>query len=102
MIGIVFPPPNTSPYYQHPCTASSAYDCFMQEPYWAADRSSYLHHDVSNFSEWVAGINRVLCIAFNSELSVDNLPSSLENRSPQENRGISHFISTMLPANFAL
>ncbi|MBW0488630.1 hypothetical protein O181_028345 [Austropuccinia psidii MF-1] len=74
----------------------------MQEPYRAADRSNHLHHNGSNFSEWVSGINRVLCIAFNLELSVDNLPSSLENRSPQENRAISHFIDATLPPNFAL
>ncbi|MBW0467129.1 hypothetical protein O181_006844 [Austropuccinia psidii MF-1] len=81
---------------------SSAYDRFMQEPYRATNRSDHLHHNGSNFAEWVASINRVLCIALNTELLVDNLLSSLENRSPQENRAISHFIDAMLPPDFAL
>ncbi|MBW0479846.1 hypothetical protein O181_019561 [Austropuccinia psidii MF-1] len=37
-----------------------------------------------------------------SELSVDNSPSLLENRSAQENRAVSHFINAMLPPNFTL
>ncbi|MBW0539163.1 hypothetical protein O181_078878 [Austropuccinia psidii MF-1] len=74
----------------------------MQEPYRAADRSTHLQHDGSNFAEWVASINSVLCVALNTELSVDDLPSSLENRSPQENRAISHFIDATLPPDFSL
>ncbi|MBW0527978.1 hypothetical protein O181_067693 [Austropuccinia psidii MF-1] len=83
-------------------TASPAYDRFKQEPYRAANGSSHLQQDGSNFAKWVAGLNRVLCVAFISELLVDDLPSLLENRSPQENRAISHFISSMLPPDFAL
>ncbi|MBW0517598.1 hypothetical protein O181_057313 [Austropuccinia psidii MF-1] len=74
----------------------------MKEPYRDADRSTHLHHNGSNFTEWVASINRVLCVALNTELSVDDLPSSLENRSSQENRAISHFINATLPPDFAL
>ncbi|MBW0575459.1 hypothetical protein O181_115174 [Austropuccinia psidii MF-1] len=74
----------------------------MQEPYRAANRSSHLHHNGSNFAEWVVGINRVLFIAFNLEILVESLPSSLENCSPQENRAISHFIDATLPPDFAL
>ncbi|MBW0494788.1 hypothetical protein O181_034503 [Austropuccinia psidii MF-1] len=53
-------------------------------------------------SQWVAGLNNVLCIAFNSKLSVDDNPLLLENRSPQENRAISHFIDVTIPPDFAL
>ncbi|MBW0486830.1 hypothetical protein O181_026545 [Austropuccinia psidii MF-1] len=74
----------------------------MQEPYRAADRTNHLQQDGSNFAEWVAGLNRVLSVAFNSEHSVDDLPSLLDNRSPQENRAISHFIDATLPPDFAL
>ncbi|MBW0471929.1 hypothetical protein O181_011644 [Austropuccinia psidii MF-1] len=99
-IGTFFPPPTNTPFYQN--ARSSAYDRFMQEPYRAADRSTHLHQDGSNFAEWVASINRVLCVALNTELSVDDVPSSLENCSPQENRAISHFIDATLPPDFAL
>ncbi|MBW0521836.1 hypothetical protein O181_061551 [Austropuccinia psidii MF-1] len=37
-----------------------------------------------------------------ASLLVDDLPSSLGNRSPQENRAISHFIDATLPPDFAL
>ncbi|MBW0535354.1 hypothetical protein O181_075069 [Austropuccinia psidii MF-1] len=74
----------------------------MQEPYRAADQSSHLHGDGSNFAKWVSGLNQVLCIALNSELSVNDCPSLLENRSPQENREILHFIDATLPPNYAL
>ncbi|MBW0502834.1 hypothetical protein O181_042549 [Austropuccinia psidii MF-1] len=74
----------------------------MQEPYRAANRSTHLHYNGSNFAEWVVSINRVLCVALNTELLVDDLPSSLENCSPQENRAISHFIDATLPPDFAL
>ncbi|MBW0464015.1 hypothetical protein O181_003730 [Austropuccinia psidii MF-1] len=73
MVGIVFPP-----YYQHLRTLSSAYDRFMQEPYWAANRSSHLHHNGSSFAEWVGGINRVLCIAFNLETWWTTFPLHLK------------------------
>ncbi|MBW0537565.1 hypothetical protein O181_077280 [Austropuccinia psidii MF-1] len=74
----------------------------MQERYRAADRSTHLHHNGSNFAEWVTSINRVLCIALNTELFVDYLPSSFKKLSPQEHRAISHFINATLPPNFAL
>ncbi|MBW0485954.1 hypothetical protein O181_025669 [Austropuccinia psidii MF-1] len=90
------------PYHQQSRVAYPAYDRFMQEPYRAANRSNHLLQDGSNFSEWVAGLNRVLCAAFNSEHSVDDLPSLLDNFSLQENRAISHFIDATLPPDFAL
>ncbi|MBW0482470.1 hypothetical protein O181_022185 [Austropuccinia psidii MF-1] len=58
--------------------------------------------DGSNFAKWVAVLNRVLCVAFNSELSVNDLPLLLENRSSQENIVISHFINATLPPDFSL
>ncbi|MBW0536793.1 hypothetical protein O181_076508, partial [Austropuccinia psidii MF-1] len=96
------PPPTLSPYPQNQRAVSSEYDRFMQEPYRAADQSNHLLNDGLNFAEWVAGLNRVLCIVFHSELSVDDNPSLLENRSPQENRAISHFINAIIPPDFAL
>ncbi|MBW0481817.1 hypothetical protein O181_021532 [Austropuccinia psidii MF-1] len=66
--------PALSPYSQNPQTVSSAYEQFMQEPYRAADQSSHLQNNRSNFAKWVAGLNRVLCIALNSKLLVDNNP----------------------------
>ncbi|MBW0517472.1 hypothetical protein O181_057187 [Austropuccinia psidii MF-1] len=74
----------------------------MQEPYRASDRSSHLQGNGSSFAEWASGLNRVLCAALSSELSVDDSPSLLENCSPQENRAISHFIDATLPPDFAL
>ncbi|MBW0476559.1 hypothetical protein O181_016274 [Austropuccinia psidii MF-1] len=96
------PPPTLSPYPQNQQAVSSAYHRFMQEPYRAADRSNHLLNDGSNFAESVAGLNRVLCIVFDSELLVDDTPSLLVNRSPQENRAILHFIDATIPPNFAL
>ncbi|MBW0487678.1 hypothetical protein O181_027393 [Austropuccinia psidii MF-1] len=95
-------PPALSPYSQNPRAVSFAYDRFMQELYRAADKYNLLLNDGSNFAEWVSGLNRVLCIAFNSELSVSNNPLLLENRSPQENRAISHFINATIPPDFVL
>ncbi|MBW0586059.1 hypothetical protein O181_125774 [Austropuccinia psidii MF-1] len=95
-------PPVLSPYHRQLCVAYPAYDKFMQEPYRAADRSNHLQQDGSNFAKWVMGLNRVLCIAFNSEHPVDDLPSLLDNCSLQENRAISHFIDATLPPDFAL
>ncbi|MBW0525281.1 hypothetical protein O181_064996 [Austropuccinia psidii MF-1] len=96
------PPPALSPYHQKLCTVSSAYDCFMQEPYRVADQSNHLQSNRSNFAEWVSGLNRVLCVALNSKQSVNDCPSFLEDRSLQENRAISHFINAMLPPDFSL
>ncbi|MBW0473018.1 hypothetical protein O181_012733 [Austropuccinia psidii MF-1] len=72
------------PYPQNQQAVSSAYDQFMQEPYRAVDQSNHLLNDGSNFAEWVAGLNRVLCIVFESKLA------------------ISHFIDATIPPNFAL
>ncbi|MBW0572912.1 hypothetical protein O181_112627 [Austropuccinia psidii MF-1] len=95
------PPPAISPFSQSN-VHSSAHDRFMQEPYRAADRSSHLQGDGSDFVEWVLGLNRVLCVALSSELLVNDSPSLLENRSPQENRAISHFIDATFPPDLAL
>ncbi|MBW0578529.1 hypothetical protein O181_118244 [Austropuccinia psidii MF-1] len=96
------PPPLTLSPLQQPHVNHSVNDRFMQEPYTEANWLSSLQSDGSSFAEWVAGINRVLCIALNSEFSVDDSPSLLQNRSPQENRDISHFIDATLPPLFAL
>ncbi|MBW0484411.1 hypothetical protein O181_024126 [Austropuccinia psidii MF-1] len=96
------PPQALSLYHQNPCMVSSAYDQFMQEPYRAANQSNHLQSNRSNFSKWVLGLNRALCIALNSELSVDDCPSLLENQSPQENRAILHFIDATIPPDYAL
>ncbi|MBW0485231.1 hypothetical protein O181_024946 [Austropuccinia psidii MF-1] len=98
----ISPPPLTISPFSQPHVHSSAYDRFMQEPYRAADCSSHLQGNGSNLAKWVSGLNRVLCVALSSELSVDYLPSLLENRSPQENRAISHFIDATLAPDFAL
>ncbi|MBW0488809.1 hypothetical protein O181_028524 [Austropuccinia psidii MF-1] len=86
------PPPASSPYHLTAWLTSSTYKCFIQEPYQASDCFEPLRSDGTNFLEWVASLNWVLCIAFNSNMSVDNSPSLLNNRTPQENREISHFI----------
>ncbi|MBW0469389.1 hypothetical protein O181_009104 [Austropuccinia psidii MF-1] len=100
---MAFSPPLQAllPYSPTSWTVSSAYERFMQEPYRAADRSHHLQPNGSNFAEWVSTLNRVLCIGLNSELLVDDNPSLLENRSPQENRAISHFINATIPHDFA-
>ncbi|MBW0495860.1 hypothetical protein O181_035575 [Austropuccinia psidii MF-1] len=67
-LALSFPP------HYLPLLSASMYNRFIQEPYWAADRSSHLHHNGSNFAD---------C-------------------SPQENRAISHFIDSMLPPDFSL
>ncbi|MBW0498966.1 hypothetical protein O181_038681 [Austropuccinia psidii MF-1] len=77
-------------------STSLSFELFMKEPYCVADHFDCLQSNAGNFNEWVACLNRVLCIAFNSEMSVDDSPSL------QENRAISHFIDTSIPPNFAL
>ncbi|MBW0461370.1 hypothetical protein O181_001085 [Austropuccinia psidii MF-1] len=96
------PPPASSPYHSALQLNSSAYDRFMQEPYQAADRFDRLRSDSTNYPEWVASLNRVLCIAFNLDVSIDDSPSLLDNQTPQENRVISHFIDATLLADFTL
>ncbi|MBW0464141.1 hypothetical protein O181_003856 [Austropuccinia psidii MF-1] len=58
--------------------------------------------DGSNFPKWVASLNRVLCISFNSKASINDSPSLLDGQLPQENWAISHFIDTLIHHNFAL
>ncbi|MBW0557147.1 hypothetical protein O181_096862 [Austropuccinia psidii MF-1] len=101
-LALYSPPPALSLYHHNLCTASSAYDHFMQKLYRADNQSNHLQNNSSNFPKWAAGLNRVLCIALNSELSVKDCPSLLEKCFPQENRAISHFIDTTLPRDFAL
>ncbi|MBW0556334.1 hypothetical protein O181_096049 [Austropuccinia psidii MF-1] len=80
----------------------SSYDCFMQEPYRAADRFAPLKRDGSNFAEWLTCLDRVLSVAFNTEMLVNNSPSSLDNQLPEENRAICHFMDTSIHHEFAL
>ncbi|MBW0552068.1 hypothetical protein O181_091783 [Austropuccinia psidii MF-1] len=56
----------------------------------------------SKFPKWVALLNWVLCIAFNSKMSINDSPSLLDGQSPQENCVISHFIYASIPHDFAL
>ncbi|MBW0461051.1 hypothetical protein O181_000766 [Austropuccinia psidii MF-1] len=101
-VALSSPPPSFLPSHQNPRTFSSAYDRFMQRTYRVGDQAIHLHHDGSSFAKWVSGLNRVLCFALNSELSVDNSHSLLKNFSPQENRAMSYFIDATLPLDFAL
>ncbi|MBW0494048.1 hypothetical protein O181_033763 [Austropuccinia psidii MF-1] len=96
------PPPPGPNLPSFPRVNMSAYDRFMQEPYRAADRFNKLQGDGSNFPKWVASLNRVLCVAFNSEASIEDSPSLLDGRLPQENRAISHFFDASIPHDFAL
>ncbi|MBW0463018.1 hypothetical protein O181_002733 [Austropuccinia psidii MF-1] len=89
-MALLSPPPPVSR------STSSAYENFMQEPYHAEDRFDHLQSNGRNFNEWVACLNRVLCIAFNSEMSVNDSPSLLDNHA------ILHFIDASIPPNFAL
>ncbi|MBW0522009.1 hypothetical protein O181_061724 [Austropuccinia psidii MF-1] len=74
----------------------------MQEPYRAANCSTALKRNGSNFVEWLTCLNRVLCVAFNSETSIDDSPSPLNDLLPEENRAIFHFINASIPHEFAL
>ncbi|MBW0476849.1 hypothetical protein O181_016564 [Austropuccinia psidii MF-1] len=100
--GTVFSPPASSPWAPMPRHMTSAYDHFMQEPYRAADCFASLKSNGSNFAEWLTCLDRVISVAFNTEMSVDDSPSSLKNRSPEENRAIFHFIDAAIPHKFAL
>ncbi|MBW0526011.1 hypothetical protein O181_065726 [Austropuccinia psidii MF-1] len=101
-LALYSPPPALSPYHHNSHTASSAYDHFMQKLYRADNQSNHLQNNSSNFSKWATGLNRVLCIALHSEISVKDCPSLLENCFPQENRAISHFIDATMPPDFSL
>ncbi|MBW0549177.1 hypothetical protein O181_088892 [Austropuccinia psidii MF-1] len=74
----------------------------MQEPYHVANCSGPLQSNDGSFTEWVTCLNRVPCVAFNLEMSVDASPSLLNNCLPQENHAISHFIGASIPHYFAL
>ncbi|MBW0506188.1 hypothetical protein O181_045903 [Austropuccinia psidii MF-1] len=101
-MALSLPPPPLSSFQSVLCSTSLAYECFMQEPYQAANCFDHLQRNGSNFTEWVACLNRVLCVAFNSEMSVDDSPSLLESCSPAENCAISHFIDASIPPSFAV
>ncbi|MBW0523838.1 hypothetical protein O181_063553 [Austropuccinia psidii MF-1] len=93
----ISPPPVT-----HPCYSTSAYNRFMQEPYCVADCVSPLLNDGSNYGKWLSCVNCILCIAFNSEASVDNSPSLLDNRFAGENQAILHSINATITHDFSL
>ncbi|MBW0478742.1 hypothetical protein O181_018457 [Austropuccinia psidii MF-1] len=101
-MALLLPPPPISSFQPVSRSTSLAYERFMQEPYQAANYFDHLQSNGGNFTEWVAFLNRVLCIAFNSEILVDDSPSLLENHSPAENCTILHFIDASIPPNFAL
>ncbi|MBW0512034.1 hypothetical protein O181_051749 [Austropuccinia psidii MF-1] len=86
---LLSPPPPGASFQPLLCISTSAYDCFMQEPYHAADCFGKLQGGGSNFPEWVAFLNRILCVAFNSEASVKDSPSLLDGQFPQARRAIS-------------
>ncbi|MBW0473193.1 hypothetical protein O181_012908 [Austropuccinia psidii MF-1] len=96
------PPPASFPWAPMPQHTVSAYDCFMQEPYRTANCFAPLKSDGSNFSELLTCLDQVLSVAFNTEMLVDDSPSSLYNRLPEENRAICHFIDASIPHKFAL
>ncbi|MBW0536489.1 hypothetical protein O181_076204 [Austropuccinia psidii MF-1] len=74
----------------------------MQEPYCAANCFAPLKSDGLNCAEWLTCLNRVLSVAFNTEMLVDDSPSSPNNQLPEENRAICHFIDVSIPHQFAL
>ncbi|MBW0486338.1 hypothetical protein O181_026053 [Austropuccinia psidii MF-1] len=88
------PLPASSPYHSTARLTSSTYKRFMQEPYQAANHFAPLQCDGTNFPEWVASLNQVLCIAFNSDMSVDDSPSLLDNQTP---RKIGQFLTLSMP-----
>ncbi|MBW0481301.1 hypothetical protein O181_021016 [Austropuccinia psidii MF-1] len=96
------PPPAPSSWAALPCHTSLAYDRFMQEPYRAADLFAPLKSDGSSFVKWLSCLNQVLCVSFNTKMLIDNSPSSINNRSPEESRAICHFINASIPHEFAL
>ncbi|MBW0479627.1 hypothetical protein O181_019342 [Austropuccinia psidii MF-1] len=69
----------SSPWAPIPQHTMAAYDCFMQEPYHATNCFASLKSDGSNFAEWLACLNWVISVAFNTEMSVDDSPYSLDN-----------------------
>ncbi|MBW0461443.1 hypothetical protein O181_001158 [Austropuccinia psidii MF-1] len=92
----------SSPWAPIPQHKVSAYDCFMQEPYRTANRFAPLKSNRSNFAEWLTCLGRVLSVAFNTEMSVDDSPTSLNNQLLEENRAICHFINASILHKFSL
>ncbi|MBW0517256.1 hypothetical protein O181_056971 [Austropuccinia psidii MF-1] len=74
----------------------------MQEPYRAPNPFAPLKSKGSNFAEWLTCLNRVLCVALNTEMLMDDSPASINNQLPEENRAICHFINASIPHEFAL
>ncbi|MBW0494722.1 hypothetical protein O181_034437 [Austropuccinia psidii MF-1] len=101
-MAISSPPPASSPYTPLQRHMTFAYNQFMQEPYRATDCFAALKSDGLSFAEWLTCLNRALCVAFNSETSIDDSPSSLNDCLPEENRAICHFINASIPHKFAL
>ncbi|MBW0467839.1 hypothetical protein O181_007554 [Austropuccinia psidii MF-1] len=101
-MALSLPPPPISSFKSVLRSTSLAYERFMHKPCPAADCFDHLQSNGGSFTEWVACLNRVLCVAFNSKMLVKDSPSLLENRSPAENCAISHFINASIPPNFAL
>ncbi|MBW0499751.1 hypothetical protein O181_039466 [Austropuccinia psidii MF-1] len=74
----------------------------MQKPYRAANCFAPLKSDGSNFAEWLTCLNRVLCVALNNEMLINNPLSSSDNWLPEANRDICHFIDVSITHEFAL
>ncbi|MBW0591512.1 hypothetical protein O181_131227 [Austropuccinia psidii MF-1] len=96
------PLPAPSPWTPFPRHTTSTYDCFMQEPYRAANCLAPLKSNGSNFADWLTSLNRVLCVALNTEMLIDDSHSSIDNLLREENRAICHFIYASIPHKFAL
>ncbi|MBW0465877.1 hypothetical protein O181_005592 [Austropuccinia psidii MF-1] len=88
--------PLSSPLPASSQLSSSAYERFIQEPYCTANCFDCLQSDGANFPEWVACLNWVLCISFNSEMSVNDSPSLLDNCTPQGNRVVRDLLNTLI------
>ncbi|MBW0515779.1 hypothetical protein O181_055494 [Austropuccinia psidii MF-1] len=73
------PLPAPSPWAPLPHHTTSTYDHYMQEPYRAPNSFAPLKSDGSNFAEWLTCLNRVLCVALNTEMLIDDSPSSIDN-----------------------
>ncbi|MBW0578020.1 hypothetical protein O181_117735 [Austropuccinia psidii MF-1] len=101
-MALLSPPPPISSFQSVSCLTSLAYERFMQEHYPEADCFDHHQSNGGNLTEWVACLNRVLCIAFNSMKLIDDAPSLLDNGSLAENCAILNFIDTFIPPNFTL
>ncbi|MBW0543410.1 hypothetical protein O181_083125 [Austropuccinia psidii MF-1] len=88
------PPPASPPFPSLKQHTTSTYDQFMQEPYCVADCFDQLRSDGSNLTEWLTFLNRVLFVAFNLQMLINNFPSSINNCSPEENR---QYVTSSMP-----